>query len=53
MGKAIIVVEDGTSLSKEYISIKMKRKMIRARINALSNEQVDLLYSMVKRWTKE
>jgi hypothetical protein len=43
----------GRKLREKYVTNKIKRNMIMSKLPLLSDEQVDLLYGMVKRWTEE
>jgi hypothetical protein len=40
-------------LSEQYVQAKMMRNWITSMLPKLSYEQVELLYGMVKRWSKE
>ncbi len=43
----------GRQLRERFVSNKIKRNMIVSKLPLLSDEQIDLLYGMVKRWTEE
>ncbi len=43
----------GKELRAKFVSHKMKRNLIVSKLPMLSDEQIELLYGMVKRWTEE
>jgi hypothetical protein len=40
-------------IGEEYLNSKMMRNWIVSRLPNFTYEQVELLYGMIKRWTKE
>lgn len=40
-------------LSEQYVQAKMMRNWITLMLPKLSYEQIELLYGMVKRWSRE